>query len=193
MEPAQAVTAFILALIGAVVAGFGARDQLLVAALRDRLGQTMPLLAAGLATAAGAACVAAWAGTLVGSTLSKDAATMFVAIAMLVAAVECALPVRQPAPAEPTRSLGAIAIVLFARQLTDAARFLVLAVAATYAAPEMAALGGALGGAALVALGWSMGAAGLERVPLRTIRHFVAIFLFLVAISTGLSARGIIG
>lgn len=187
------MTAFLFALLATIAAGIGARDQLLVAALRDRLGQNLSLLVTGMATAAAAAGVAAWAGTLIGSTLSNDAATMFVAIAMLVAAVECALPVKPPTPLEPTRSLGAIAIVLFARQLTDAARFLVLAIAATYAAPEMAAVGGALGGAAIIAGAWLLGAEALGALPLRTIRHFVAIFLFLVAVATGLSARGIIG
>ncbi|QPC99189.1 hypothetical protein [Qipengyuania soli] len=187
------MTAFLFALLAAFAAGSGARDQVLVGTLRDRLGQSGGLLVTGLATALATALIAAWCGALIGSTMSNDASTMFVAIAMLVAAIECALPRRLISPDEPTRSLGAIGIVLFARQLTDAARFLVLAVAAAYAAPEMAAVGGAVGGMVIVAIGWTLGKDGLDRLPLRTIRHFVAIFLFLVAVSTALSARGIIG
>ena len=140
-----------------------------------------------------AAAVAAWFGALLGTTMSRDASTMFVAIALLIAAVECGWPRRKADPKEPTRSLGAIGIVLFARQLTDAARFLVLAVAAAYAAPEMAALGGAVGGMASVALGWSLGEKGLARLPLPTIRHLVAAMLFLLAVTSGLTARGLIG
>lgn len=186
------MTAFLLALLATAAAGFGARDQFLVAVLRDRLGQSGGLLAVGLASAVGTAFIAAWFGALIGKTLSNDATTMFVAIALLVAAVECAMRVRRIAPHEPTRSLGAIAIVLFARQLSDAARFLVLAVAAAYAAPEMAALGGALGGAAMVVVGWTLGADALDRLGPKTVRHLVAGFLFLVAVATALSARGII-
>lgn len=187
------MTAFLFALLATIAAGFGARDQFLVAVLRDRLGQSGGLLLVALASAVGTAAIAAWFGTLIGKTMSSDAETMFVAIALFVAAVECALPVRRIAPNEPTRSLGAIAIVLFARQLTDAARFLVLAVAAAYAAPEMAALGGALGGMAIVAMGWIAGSEALDRLGPKTVRHLVAGFLFLVALASALSARGIIG
>lgn len=187
------MTAFLFALVAAFAAGFGARDQQLVAALRDRLGQSGGLLAVAVASAILTAFAAAWFGTLLGSTMSRDAATMFVAIAMLIAAIECAWPRRKAEPAEPTRSLGAIGIVLFARQLTDAARFLVLAVAAAYAAPEMAALGGAIGGAASVALGWMLGDKALGKLPISLVRHLLAAFLFLAAVATGLSARGLIG
>ena len=187
------MTAFLFAMVAAFAAGFGARDQQLVAALRDRLGPSGGLLLVAIVCALVAAGAAAWFGALIGTTMSRDASTMFVAIALLVAAVECAWPRRKADPQEPTRSLGAIGIVLFARQLTDAGRFLVLAVAAAYAAPAMAALGGAIGGAASVALGWSLGEKGLGKLPLSTIRHVVAAFLFLVAVSTGLAARGLIG
>ncbi len=47
-------------------------------------------------------------------------------------------------PKEPTRSLGALAIVLLAHQLTDAARFLVFAIAVAFAAPLPAAVGGTI-------------------------------------------------
>ncbi|MEZ5680470.1 MAG: hypothetical protein R3E14_04150 [Erythrobacter sp.] len=187
------MTAFLFALLAAFAAGFGARDQQLVAALRDRLGQSVGLLAIALASAVATAFAAAWFGTVLGSSMSRDASTMFIAIALLISAAECAWPVRRSEPIEPTRSLGAIAIVLFARQLTDAARFLVLAVAAAYAAPEMAALGGAVGGSFAVALGWMMGDRELARLPVTTIRRSLAAFLFVVAIVTGLSARGLIG
>src|SRR3546814_5437124 len=59
-----------------------------------------------------------------------------------------------------SRSLGAIGIVLLARQIGDGARFVVFALAAWASLPTAAALGGALGGAAAVTLGWTLGAAG---------------------------------
>ena len=48
----------------------------------------------------------------------------------------------------PTRSLGAVALVLLARQIGDGARFAVFALAAWTVWPVTAGLGGAIGGAA---------------------------------------------
>ena len=118
---------------------------------------------------------------------------MFVAIALLLAAGECAWPNRERAPREPTRSLGAMAIVLFARQLTDASRFLVAAFAVVFATWPLAALGGAIGGGAAVVLAWTLGGQLESRLPLRGLRIALAVVLFVLAMLTGLSARGIIG
>ena len=104
------MTAFLFAFLATLAAGFGARDQQLVAVLRDRLGASFALLVLAAASAAVAALLAALIGTLLGSTMSRDASTMFVAIALLVASIECAWPRRKAAPKEPTRSLGAIGI-----------------------------------------------------------------------------------
>ncbi|MEX0342271.1 MAG: hypothetical protein AB3N06_06775, partial [Erythrobacter sp.] len=110
-----------------------------------------------------------------------------------LAAFECAWPNREKTPREPTRSLGAIAIVLFARQLTDASRFLVAAFAVVFASWPLAGLGGALGGGAAVFVGWAL-AGNLERhLRLRAIRTGLAVALFVLAMITGLSARGMIG
>jgi hypothetical protein len=111
---------------------------------------------------------------------------------MLLAAVECAWPNRARKPREPTRSLGAIGIVLFLRQLTDASRFLIAAFAAALASPMLAASGGAIGGSAAVGLGWFLGER-LEHLPLPAIRLCFAALLLLLAIGLGLTARGLIG
>ena len=55
---------------------------------------------------------------------------------------------------EPTASLGALAIVVLAHQITDASRFLIFALAVAFAAPLAAGLGGALAGAASLGLAW---------------------------------------
>ncbi|MFA6219760.1 MAG: hypothetical protein WC692_08260 [Erythrobacter sp.] len=186
------MTSLLFAIVASFLAATGARDQLLVAALRERLGPSAALLAVALASSAGTAAIAAWLGGRLALALSQDAATMFVAIALLLAAFECAWPGRFRKPVEPTRSLGAIAIVLFARQLTDAARFLVLALAAAFASPPLAGLGGAVGGGAAVALGWAMGGELERQLPLRRLRVALAALLFAVACVVGLSARGLL-
>lgn len=187
------MTSLLFAMVASFLTAQGARDQLLVARLAERLGASASLLVLGLVTSAASAFCAAWFGARLAQTMSESAATMFVAIALLLAAFECAWPNREKAPQEPTRSLGAIAIVLFARQLTDASRFLVAAFAVVFAGWPLAGLGGALGGGAAVALGWTMAGAFERKLPLRGLRLVLAAILFLLAVLTGLTARGIIG
>lgn len=186
------MNALFLALIGSFALALGARDQLLVAHLRERLGSSPGLLLVALASSAATAVLAAWAGMQLGERLAVGAATMFVAIALLVAAGELAWPWRRKLPQEPTRSLGAIFVVLFIGQITDAARFLVLALAVALASPEMSGLGGAIGGGAAVATGWAMGAELPRLLPLRAIRLSLAAVLLVVAVVIGLSVRGMI-
>ena len=187
------MTSLLFAMVASFLTATGARDQLLVARLAGVLGASTPLLVVALASSAVTAGIAAWAGAWLARTMSEDAATMFVAIALLLAAVECAWPNREKTPREPTRSLGALAIVLFARQLTDASRFLVAAFAVVFAYWPLAGLGGALGGGGAVAVGWSLGLALEDKLPLRAIRIALALILFILAAITGLSARGTIG
>lgn len=186
------MTSLLFAMVASFVAAFGARDQLLVARLAGVLGSANGLLVVALASSALTASIAAWFGSVLASTMSASAATMFVAIALLLAAFECAWPNRDRVPREPTRSLGAAFIVLFARQLTDASRFLVVAFAVIFASWPLAALGGAIGGGAAVAIGWSAGAALEKSIPLRRLRIGLAVILFGLGVITGLSARGII-
>ena len=188
----RAMTSLLFAMVASFLAATGARDQLLVARLSAALGPSTGLLAIALASSAITAGIAAWFGARLAETMSENAATMFVAIALLLAAFECAWPNREKIPKEPTRSLGAIAIVLFARQLTDASRFLIAAFAVVFASWPLAGFGGALGGGAAVAIGWAMNSALEQRLPLRAIRIGLALALFVLASITGLTARGII-
>jgi putative Ca2+/H+ antiporter (TMEM165/GDT1 family) len=180
---------FLLALVLVFILSLGGRDQWLVALWRDALGASRALLITGAITAALAAGAMAWIGAEFAALLPRRAAQMLVAFALAIAAAELAWPVSAHPPREPTRALGAIAIVLFARQLGDAARFTIFALAAWASLPLATALGGALGGAAAIALGWSLGAQSLARWPLRAVRMALAAALLVAALFTGLSAR----
>ena len=90
---------------------------------------------------------------------------------------------------EPTRSYVAIAAVLFVRQLSDAARFVIFAFAAEAVYPAFTILGGALGGAAAIALGWFAGKDKLERFPLYSMRFGMGLCLIVAALFIGLNAR----
>lgn len=180
---------FLVSLLLVFALALGGRDQWLVARWAEGLGRSIPLLLTGIACATLSAALMAWAGAEFAALLPRRAAQMLVAFALALAAFELAWPVRPPAPREPTRSFGAIAIVLAARQVGDAARFAIFALAAGASLPATAALGGALGGAGAIALGWSLGADGLGRFPLTILRRVFAVGLLLAALLIGLDAR----
>jgi putative Ca2+/H+ antiporter (TMEM165/GDT1 family) len=183
------VDSFLFSLLLVFALASGGRDQGLVAQWSDALGRSTPLLLLGLASAACSAALMAWAGAGFADLLPPRAGQMLVAFALALAGFELAWPVKLAAPREPTRSLGAILIVLAARQVGDAARFAVFALAAWAHWPATAALGGAIGGAGAIALGWALGAEGLARWPLPILRRVLAAGLLAAAMFIGLDAR----
>ncbi len=184
---------FFLALIAAAAATLGGREAVRVARLAAALGASTGLLVACWLGCVVACALSAWLGAGIAAQLGPDAKAMLVAIALLVAGIELAVLRPGRAPAEPTRSLGAILLVIGAAQLTAAAGFLVFALAGATALPWLAAAGGALGSGAVLTAAWSLGAEWEARLPLRAVRYAVAGVLVLAALVTGLSARGILG
>jgi putative Ca2+/H+ antiporter (TMEM165/GDT1 family) len=183
---------FFLALIAAFLADAGARDQRLVATLSARLGLSGGLLAAGWFAAAVTAAIAAVAGAGIAVLLPPAGKTMFVALALLLAALELAWPIRRKEPKEPTRSLFAAGLIVASLQVGDGARFLIVALAAATGAPALAGVGGAIGGAAGLTLGWALGADLTRRFPLRAVRLAIAAVLLLAAIWAAHAARGLV-
>jgi hypothetical protein len=185
--------ALFLALLTSALAMLGARSTRLTAGMAEALGGSAGLLAVGWLSAIAASTVAAWAGTAMLPLMAPAAKAMFVALALALAAIELLVARDRAVPAEPTRSLGAIALVLFAGQLTDAARFFVLALAVATGAPVLAAAGGALGSGAVLSAAWAMRGEWDGRLPLRAIRLGVGALFALAAIVVALDARGVIG
>jgi Ca2+/H+ antiporter, TMEM165/GDT1 family len=183
------VEGFLLALVLVFALALGGRDQWLVARWADALGQSWPLLLTGITVATLSAAAMAWVGAEFAAMLPRRAAQMLVALALVLAAFELAWPVRIKTPREPTGSVRAIAIVLAARQIGDGPRFVVVALAAWASLPAATALGGALGGAAAVTLGWALGAEALGRWPLVWLRRGLAAGLAVAALFIGLNAR----
>ena len=180
---------FLLSLLLVAALASGGRDQWMVALWSDALGRSLPLLCVAVLSAGLSAAAMAWVGAGFAALLPSRAGQMLVAFALGLAAIELTLPVRVKAPQEPTRSLPALLIVLLARQIGDGARFGIVALAAWTSAPLTAGLGGALGGVAAVALGWSVGAESLAHWPLRILRRVLAARLFVVALFIGIDAR----
>lgn len=183
------MTGLIFALFATVLAGIGARDQMTVAALAARQGQRPGLLVVAIMISLATAAFAAFAGLKVAPLLTANARMIFAAIALALAGGESLLLAPRRLPDEPTQSLGATAIVLLAHQLTDAARFLVFAIAVATAAPIPAGLGGAVGGSATVAAGWLF-AAELGRFRLGLVRRVIGAILLALAAWLALRALG---
>ena len=167
----------------------GGRDQLMVARWAATFGQSTQLLALAIASACLTAAAMAYIGAELAAILPRRAAQMLVAFALAIAAAELVLPVRLAPAREPTRSLAALGIVLVARQFGDAARFAVFALAAWAVWPVTAGLGGAVGGAAAVALGWGASETALAKWRLPLLRRVLAAGLAVTALFIGLDAR----
>ena len=184
--------ALFLALLTSALALVGAKPAALTARLSRELGSGAGLFAVCWATAIATSALAGWAGASMAPLMAPAAKAMLVAAALALAALELLLTRSRAAPAEPTRSLGAMALVLFAGQITDAARFFVLALAVATGAPMLAAVGGALGSGAVLTAAWALGGEW-ERLPLRAIRLASSGAFLIAAVAVALSARGVIG
>ncbi|WP_379554376.1 hypothetical protein [Qipengyuania sp. DGS5-3] len=171
-----------LALLGFAM-GFctslGGRDQRLVSALRDSFGASLPLLLTAWFCAFVSACVMAWAGhslgialigleqgeaVLFGTVTAVALQLLFGAIVLLGTAVQLFWPVSSDALREPTRSLGALSIVMLMRQIFDPPRLTIFIIAMVLGAPLLLGFGGAIGACAALFIGWRRGNLSLHRL-----------------------------
>lgn len=177
---------FFLSLAAAAAVSLAGREAVRVAQLSAALGPRIALLAGCWLGCAIGSGFAAWIGAQASALLVLDARRALVPIALLLAAGELALLRPGRAPAEPTRSFGAIVIVLGAAQLASAAGLLILALA-TLAEPELVAIGGTLGSGAAFTAAWRAGRTWQARMPLFALRWVLAVLLLLAALATGLT------
>ena len=184
--------ALFLALLTAALAMAGGRTARVTGQLAAALGARAGLLLACWLTAVATATLAGWASTWIAPAMPAAGKAMFVAVALALSALELLFARSRLAPSEPTRSLGAVALVLLAGQVTDAARLFVLALAVATGAPAFAAAGGAIGSGAVLTSAWALGSEW-EQLPLRAMRLGVAGLFLIGAVIVALSARGLIG
>lgn len=174
------MSAFYLAFVAVLLAGLGARDQATVAALTLRQRGRAGVLLTGVVVSVATAAFAAWAASFIVPLLVPKARVVMVAIALALGGLEALWPFAAKRMEEPTASLGALGVVVLAHQLTDAARFLVFALAAAFAAPVAAGVGGALAGAVSLGLAWMLPEVFTDP-RLRVARRVVGLVLLLAA------------
>ncbi|MGB3739402.1 MAG: hypothetical protein WA948_08625 [Pontixanthobacter sp.] len=186
------MSGFLFAFVTVCLFSCGGREPLLIARLSATMrGPVLPMWA--MAIGCVSAGIMAWGGNQIAQLLPSAGKTMLVAFALLLAAAALAWPDRTGPPKEPTRSLGAIGIVVFWWQMIGASRFAIFAFAAWSANPWPAGAGGALGGAAAIITAWAAGQDLIERWPLRAIRAVLAIAAVSTAAIVALFARGLAG
>lgn len=150
------------AMLGCFLAGMGARDQMLVAALTARLGRHGGLLLMGAISGALASALAAWFSREIAAQMAYPARLVLACFALVAAGGEALLFRPRFKAKEPTRSLFAAALVLLIHQAADAGRFIVLALALLGDAPIPAAAGGAVGTFFALLLGFLASGAMLD-------------------------------
>lgn len=183
--------AFYLTFIAVLLAGIGARDQVTIAGLAAGQGRRPAVLIVAMTTSIATAALAAYAAMLMLAQLPPPARTIFAAIALGMAGLESMVLAPRRDLREPTNSLGALALVLLAHQVTDAARFLVFGMGVGFAGPGPAGAAGALGGVILVAFAWARPEL-LGTVAARWMRRVVGAALLTVAIGMFLRQIGIL-
>lgn len=180
---------FYFAFLAVVLSGLGARDQATVAGMALRQPGRPALLAAATVASFATAAFAAWAAQTVAPLMAPKARLFLAALALGFAGAESLVLAPGRKPQEPTGSLGAFLIVLLAHQLTDAARFLIFAIAIATTAPLTAGIGGAVGGATVVAAGWLFPEL-CSRPVWRKARRWIGAFLLMLAVWLALRVFG---
>lgn len=146
---------FLFTLLAVLLAGVGARDQAAISGIVARQGPRPGVLVTAIGVSIATALLAAWAAAAVAPMLGERARLVMAALALAFAAAEALLVRPGRAPREPTRSLFALAVVLLAHQVSDAARFLVFGIALGSAAVVPAGAAGAIAGSIVLAAAWA--------------------------------------
>ena len=175
----------IFALVACFLATIGARDQMLLAALTVRQGWRTSLVVTAVLTGALASAIAAAIGLEAGSEFKDHILRLVIAaIGLALAGGESLLRRPRRIPDEPTSSLFAAMLVLLADQVTDPARFIVLAFAISTEEPIAAALGGIVGSGAALVLGAFLAESLLKRQNmLIAARRFAGALLLFASVS----------
>ena len=179
---AAGMSAFFLTFLAVAAAMLAGRDAVRVARLKATLGWGGPLLVTILIAALAGAALAAWIAGSLAPLIAPTYKPIVVAVALGLAGLELLLRTPPPKPKEPTRSMGAITLVLLLGMVTDATGFIILSIAIATGEMMLAAAGGAIGAAAVLVAAL-LAADDWQKLPLGILRKLVAAALILAAIA----------
>ena len=179
--------AFFLTFLAVGAAMLAGRDASRVAQLRASLGWVGPLLVTVLLAALAGAGLAAWIAQELSPLIRPGVKPLIVGLALALAAGEVLLRSAPKPPREPTRSMGAITLVLLLGMVTDSSGFIILSLAIATGEPLLAASGGALGAMVVLAAAIIVGE-DWQALPLKPARITVGCALALAAVLIVISA-----
>ncbi|APE27954.1 hypothetical protein [Aurantiacibacter gangjinensis] len=184
--------AFFLTFIAVAAAMLAGRDAVRVARLKASLGWTAPLLVIIFVAALLGAALAAWIAGSLAPLIAPSYKPVVVAVALGLAGLELLLRSPPAKPREPTRSMGAITLVLLLGMVTDASGFIILSMAIATGELALAAAGGATAAIAVLVAAL-VAAEDWDTLPLDPVRRIVAAALILAAVVIVLVGRNLIG
>jgi putative Ca2+/H+ antiporter (TMEM165/GDT1 family) len=186
---ARRMEALIPAFLLALLAQPGDRPALVTAILADRFARPWTVaLAAGVAHAIGSV-LAALAGAAIGPTLTPEAQSLLLAVALLAGAITGMVRTTLASRLDRWRFGPVLTPLLgvFVLALGEQTQFFTFALAAG-GAPWMAAIGTTLGALVVAAIAATLGEAGWRRLPLRWLRHATSAIFLGAGIVIGLGA-----
>jgi hypothetical protein len=173
---------FFIAMVSAACATLAGRDAVRVARLSARLGAGGALLVACWVASAFSIGIAGFIGALVGAQIGQSMAIPIAGVVLILAAISTHILRPAPVPREPTRSFGAIVLVMGTSQLAAGSSLINLAVSAISAQPGAVIAGGILGSGAVLSFACKMGQSWETTIPIVGLRWSIGALLLGVAI-----------
>lgn len=167
---------FFLTFLAVTLAMLAGREAVRVSRFAGAGANAGALLALVAMVAMAACALAAWLAGNLAELLGPQQQGWFVAAALVLGALEVIFLDAPAPPREPTQSLGALALVLFAGVLADASGLLVLSLSVATGEPVMVVAGGGLGAAMVLGLA-ALAGDDWEKVPRQPLRWAVGVAL----------------
>ena len=182
--------ALVPAFVAALLAGIADRPAWLAAILADRYGRPLTIAIAFAIAHAAVSLVAAAGALLVAPVMTPNARSLLMAIALLFAAAGAVWKAKPPQRLEGWRT-GAFATALLGGAivaLSDRTAFLTFGIAVRSPTPVLAAAGAAAGSLVVSLAAVTCGEKTWLRLPLRKLGLAAGTLLFIVGVTTALSA-----
>lgn len=184
--------ALLTAFLGAALAEFGDKTQLLVIALAAHCARVRTILAGVLVAALLNASIAAAGGALLRETVSVHAISLLLALALVFAGVTGLLRVEPPKARLHHGVFLAAAGGAFFFEFGDKTQFLTAALAAHYGAFVLTVIGAAMGVTAASVPAALLGERLSNAVSLRGVRIGSSLLLLLAGLVVGLKASQLV-
>ncbi len=173
----------------------GDRTQILCAVLALRFGREKPIIYGLIAATLLNSCISAYGGAYLGMLISEDAERLFYALSFALAGASMLWWRRgiDTLSSWKTSALLTSFLGLFILQLGDKGQFIIAATAARTQAPELTALGGALGIIMTCVAAIILRERLAVLIPIKIVRVVGGVIFLLVGLVAGMQAFGLFG